>query len=1288
MDKKLVQLYETGGELEKFLDNVDLKEIFKTLEEKINRGENVANIFKIIFQGSSSTASSAIQRRFDVYKYAISLLQSGDFLSEFSSDLIGLLLTETDNFPSSTLVEISESLINCLKTGKMPGNKWLEIVPKVLTTLTSRNIVSQNNIDMTGTEYRSHLIKCLCLNKWEPECAVQVASTFREIALSNEELQWLIEKLLKVLQEVEIQEIPTLVYQLLLLSSKGFRKQLLEKILFYFKNQADILKKQQLNKDRNKENESMHSVDTIKHIEGTVILHITFAAKQDQEIGKEFVKLLKNSQHQPEHLLSSFCIALALSIAKMQRFEEQIIDVLKHIVIYYFQENEKKTHSYWMREMLSANYNLSALILETIKTSKFGWDYVTQSLVKLGFTLMDSFGPKGTFGKIPDIGVFHTAYTPNENASSLGAEILQETFKIHETVREEILQQILNRVITKTSRPVFHYIDVIAKTIKAAPQQLLDILRKFREILDYVPFLPYPSAITFLRALTPLLKISSPLKDALMVVLRKALFHREIDARKVAISGFLIVLRNFKLLEGSGSQNSYSQSSISLSQVRIEVHMNHQPGSFEALCLELLGTLRRVFTQQSDIRSLLYEGLHEVLCRNLQLSDAIFELLMNQFEKYYEKDKEISPPLKLESCIDLKYEEITIIEPLPHLLTCIQLCVSTILQKTSNDDDDDCEQSTCFNFLKSSLDHLTKRIISTDFEDFDLDCSSDFSTATSVGRRNHLIASLLLGVHEALMEYTFSTGNISTESCNSILSLYIAYKKLEELIKEKQSNGKKEGKGKGKKSNNLMHKLLTSVLTLKFISDILYALFCDDNSDHQDGLVILRGTELDFSQHFVNLACSRIVQFQEKGKCIGIRKNSEDTFKCFFVIGKALYQQIQTDDNSTLSSSCLNCLMQLFTLFCNHYPHQLQFFLQFLEHSSCEADNTLHCLIIKYIEIFKNFINLSSLSESNQKDTIYYLNIISMLCKHINPNEQSKTDIWSWIKKLCVDEEICETNVAKVLFSLYLNLGRQDAAYVTLLRDVTHVIHYKLGDIDEDVEVHQSKEFALANETTSMILLPIIIQHLDYILDDIEWVLASIKTEVAVKCSLDRQNKEKSICNQFGHLISACNELVQTALAPGTCTEVVMKFLTKMYNSLSSFTKYYLSIYNQKVGEICSKFEKMVRLSGTHLTPQVYSMISYLQASDNKGKKRKRNKVDCVAEKAKVLRETKIIPQLIFAIEQYERHLIQLSKKSKVNLMEHIKLATSRDFRINIETVQAALENELQSDNSEVTIFI
>ena len=34
--------------------------------------------------------------------------------------------------------------------------------------------------------------------------------------------------------------------------------------------------------------------------------------------------------------------------------------------------------------------------------STFGWDHVTQGLVQFGFTLMDSYGPKGVFGRLPE----------------------------------------------------------------------------------------------------------------------------------------------------------------------------------------------------------------------------------------------------------------------------------------------------------------------------------------------------------------------------------------------------------------------------------------------------------------------------------------------------------------------------------------------------------------------------------------------------------------------------------------------------------------------------------------------------------------------------------------------------------------------------------------------------------------------------------------------------------------------------------------------------------------------
>lgn len=49
---------------------------------------------------------------------------------------------------------------------------------------------------------------------------------------------------------------------------------------------------------------------------------------------------------------------------------------------------------------------------------------------------------------------------------------------------------------------------------------------------------------------------------------------------------------------------------------------------------------------------------------------------------------------------------------------------------------------------------------------------------------------------------------------------------------------------------------------------------------------------------------------------------------------------------------------------------------------------------------------------------------------------------------------------------------------------------------------------------------------------------------------------------------------------------------------------------------------------------------------------------------AKIRRETKCIPDLIYQIEDYEKYLIQLSKLTKVNLLRHAKRSVARDFQI------------------------
>ncbi|CAL8321630.1 unnamed protein product [Gadus morhua 'NCC'] len=138
-----------------------------------------------------------------------------------------------------------------------------------------------------------------------------------------------------------------------------------------------------------------------------------------------------------------------------------------------------------------------------------------------------------------------------------------------------------------------------------------------------------------------------------------------------------------------------------------------------------------------------------------------------------------------------------------------------------------------------------------------------------------------------------------------------------------------------------------------------------------------------------------------------------------------------------------------------------------------------------------------------------------------------------------------------------------------------------------------------------------------------------------------------------------------------------------MQNS-ASLAQPYIQVCTSQPGALPTRFEKLVRLSGSHLTPQCYSFITFVQTGElagNDKKKKRRDEASMVT--AKLLRETKAIPNLIFSIEQYEKFLITLSKKSKVNLMQYMKLSTSRDFRINAATLEAALQEQDATQQSQ-----
>uniref|UniRef100_A0A8D0D9D5 FA complementation group I n=1 Tax=Sander lucioperca TaxID=283035 RepID=A0A8D0D9D5_SANLU len=1191
------------------------------------KGKKVGAMIKGIFKGSTPSSTEGSNRRLLVYQHCIPLCESGDLQTEVAADIIGLLMLETHTLPGPSLAKLASLFVEAIKVGKMGSGKSLELFPTVLTALSACEALSYGKGELSGEEYKKQLINSLCSSRWDPRCVIHLTTMFRDVPLSLEELQFLVEKVLRMITKLDLQEIPPLVYQLLLLSAKGCKKQVLDGIISYFKEQ-----------DVRQEEESLdlevQSIpqDQLRHVEGTAILHIVFAIRLDHDLGREFLKSFKQTSYGD---LCPFSVALLLSVARIQRYEEQVFDLLKGAIVRSFKDEQLQLASKFLQDLLHGHCSVAQMILDTVKNSMFGWDHVTQGLVQLGFFLMDAFGPKpGPFGKTTE-GSATIARTPTQQACKLGGQVLLQGFKMHEPIRGEILEQVLNRLVTKTASPVNHYLDLFADIVVSAPMILLESSSKVMETFDHLSYLPLATVQGLLKAVQPLLKVSMSLKDSLILVLRKAMFSSQLDGRKSAVTGFLLLLKNFKVL-GSLASSQCSQA-VSTSQIQVDVHSRYNSAANEAFCLEILSSLRRCLSQQADVRLIVYFVYVMSFCT-------------------------------------------------VHCLLWLQNMRRTANPKDgdSDDDEEEEEEEGYQSELQTILESMTRRMIKSELEDFELDKSAEFSMGSSVGVKNSIYAVLVMGVYEILMEYNFIKANYSKSHFEELMELFNRYHKLSEILKEKS--------GKGRVPS---HKTPRSLLSLGFISTLLTVLFRDSTQSREEALSVLRSSG-EFLRYAVTVAVQKIQQLEETGNTDGPDgQNTDRTFRFLCDMTSVLmwrYTNIPSvvedagrkEKRSSLSLLCLEGLLKIFTTCQQRYPDKMAQLLSTME--DAEPDNgSATEMNFFYIRQFQRalFTQLSGGDEEfNGKEAQLLVSILSVLSRQLKPSSQQFVQMITWTVKICKETSFEDSAFSKGLLSLLFNLHVLYKSPVSLLLELCQDIHSQLGDIDQ---VHTQLHYTVFRAQL------LVLSQVDRVLDEVDWLIARKKSQTASDKSGEATQTtgqqdpiEKAVTLQLGTLLTALNELVQTALLPGTCTITLLRELSRTYTILTTLVKYYIQVCSSQHGALPARFEKLVKLSGSHLTPQCYSFITYAQvhlSADDK-KKKKRNEVNTAAS-AKLLRETKAIPNVVFGIEQYEKYLITLSKKSKVNLMQYMKLSTSRDFRINAASLDAAMQE--QDDSQEVS---
>lgn len=564
--------------------------------------------------------------------------------------------------------------------------------------------------------------------------------------------------MLPKLDRLELAQLPGLVYQLLLLADSLSKPSVLLALNAHFESLFSKCREEatlsQRTGDRMNTLPHSYSLDQLHHIQGTVVLHVQFAAKQDQALGSAVLKLVKSG----EMPLGGFSLALLLVLSRISRFEETAIACIVDSFQHDLRVREWCSTSPWLTTVVRSLPKLEPELLLTAaveSSAAAGYEQGVQSLVRLATALVDTKLPEANdnfaaatlaaMNSAADCSM--TSIVANERlpvttrSVLLGQHTLLELFRQHSQVRGDVLDAVIHRMVSRAPS-LQQWVSFLQLLVQSQPLMVLDHIARLKQLLEYILHVPSAVASPLLKVLLPLLEQRLELRDHLVLLLRKAMFNRDEEMRLTAVHGFLLLLHASSACDATGSISS-------------DANLQFQ--------LEVLGFIRRSLTQQAAILRTLYQGLPLIFERLPKMRDMIAELLYDQLRQYLidggaedvEEDG-VELPFQLAKCLRFVGDESkpTIVEPLPQLLQAITHCVRcALLAGDSGLSQGSAPVSPALGQLEQCMGTIVKRLGKCGIDSLGFGHKNDLSQLTHSGRYNMASAALLLATLEALVDW-------------------------------------------------------------------------------------------------------------------------------------------------------------------------------------------------------------------------------------------------------------------------------------------------------------------------------------------------------------------------------------------------------------------------------------------------------------------------------------------------------------------------------------------------------
>lgn len=1258
------------------LQTKELQELI-TAQVTLHQGAGLEDIVAEAFGSDKSSSSSssvvsscgkADKRKYTVVKELVKHLHEWKLSDTQAQRLIELLLPKLSEISLVCLPGLVNSILKALYIQGSVG-KALELFPKAFSILISQNEPIDCKIldlePMSVGDYHVYVIKKITQTRWCKTVVMAVLMMIKDLPLTETELADLMKKIGSHIVDLELQQLPAFVYQFLLLATQGHKLLVLQNVLQHF----DHL--------------DLNSSRELLLVEGTVLLHLSFAAKQDADLAKNLLELLRQSP------LTPFCLAVILAVLTIKRMEKKVKEMLLKHIDDYFANLAKRHQSDFLkrafRENVSFFTDVWEVSVQTVRNSATGWDFLVPSLVNLGFVLLDT-----KCGRTPlqhyELKADYLE-TSAHNQVRLGAGILFEVFKAHRMAQTEIMEQCLLRIMANgagESSAALPAIFLISKLIEFRPNWFVALAPKIKNSLDYLSQLEPDVAISFLRCLSPLFQLHTDLQDYVVLILRKLAFNRDLASRRIAVLGLMALIQKRKLSAG-GEPIQFSQSSSHKTE--------------RQLFTEVLGILRRTLSQEAEIRSLLYGCLFQVFCEERGLRPLVFDLLLPHFLKFLEPDKDVPLPFNSSAvALNTKGE---FFENFPSLLSVVLRCFIISLAQ----DEPDAYREV---LLPNSLQFLQK-VLACSLEDCQLS-SGDASA-------NHARAVVMSGVLQSCMEYVVrafeslpgSRGSALDDlgACPQFKTLWTLFRRVQTAVQAKSTKPKKGEKKEGgdggvkmpkSKKPKTEHddsksegsqgkpKKPTVVATIAAHNGHSSRIFSDE------GVVLL--LQLSCSDEIVNdndwqlhimIACWELMRDLTCYSSSASSTSSSSSSPCLFVeaqteaktmtlaneIAPLVFSQFTRHVKSFVAAGGtqisgvtggslkkkslllidLELMEMLYRLFAKD-PNLLASHGTELS-SSCEGASTKKRISIQLQCFEKVLLQLLATENPALAEAGVLMNILTILANALADDESEESKGYmtvhrDFIEKLCVKHQIEDSFAVRVAqYSMLFWRNKTLTRLCGFVRDV-RVFCGNIGGAQEESEAN----YGIVNEVTVAEMVSFVTSEMGPAIGEVEWILGQIKLLVAKKTPEDDAEilkYETRAVSRMNSMVCVLLELSTTNL-PDSSYGAYIKVLTAGYTMFTNMIKMMLLFKH----EATSAFEQLCSSIANHLTKAVYPLLT--------------------AKSERMKKQNVLIPRLIFAMEQYEHFVIKLSKVTGIQPAKHLKYSAARDFSVDSKNILDELQ--------------